>query len=44
MNNGKLKLIISDPSDFDTMDAIRLRLNTELECYLANPTKIRSLH
>jgi type IV pilus assembly protein PilB len=42
MNNGKLKLIISDPSDLDTMDAIRFRLNTELECYLANPTKIRS--
>jgi type IV pilus assembly protein PilB len=43
INNGKLKLIISDPADLDTMDAIRLRLNTELECYLANPTKIRSL-
>jgi type IV pilus assembly protein PilB len=42
MNNGKLKLIISDPSDLDTIDAIRFRLNTELECYLANPTKIRS--
>jgi type IV pilus assembly protein PilB len=42
MNNGKLKLIISDPSDFDTMDAIRFRLNTELECYLANPRKIRA--
>ena len=42
MNNGKLKLVISDPSDLDTMDAIRFRLNTELECYLANPTKIRS--
>ncbi len=42
MNNGKLKLIISDPSDLDMMDAIRLRLNTELECYLANPVKIRS--
>lgn len=42
MNNGKLKLVISDPSDFDTMDAIRFRLNTELECYLANPKKIRA--
>ena len=42
MNNGKLKLIISDPSDLDMMDAIRFRLNTELECYLANPVKIRS--
>jgi len=42
MNNGRLKLIISDPSDLDTMDAIRFRLNTELECYLANPSRIRS--
>ncbi len=42
MNNGKLRLIISDPTDLDVMDSIRLRLNTELECYIANPTKIRS--
>jgi type IV pilus assembly protein PilB len=42
MNNGKLKLIIGDPTNLDTVDAIRFRLNTELECYLANPTKIRS--
>jgi type IV pilus assembly protein PilB len=42
MNNGRLRLIISDPSDLDTMDAIRFRLNTELECYLANPSKIRA--
>ncbi len=42
MNNGKLRLIVSDPSDLDTMDAIRFRLNTDLDCYLANPSKIRS--
>jgi len=42
MNNGRLKLIISDPLNLDTMDAIRFRLNTELECSLANPSKIRS--
>ncbi|MHC4154506.1 MAG: GspE/PulE family protein [Planctomycetota bacterium] len=42
MNNGRLRLIISDPSDLDTMDAIRFRLNTELECYLANPSRIRA--
>ena len=42
MNNGRLKLIISDPLDLDTMDIIRLRLNTELDCCLANPSKIRS--
>jgi len=41
-SNGRLKVIISDPSDLETMDAIRFRLNTEPECYLGNPTKIRS--
>jgi len=42
MNNGRLRLIITDPSDLDTMDAIRFRLNAELDCCLANPKKIRS--
>jgi type IV pilus assembly protein PilB len=42
MNNGRLRLVISDPSDLDTMDAIRFRLNTELDCYLASPSKIRA--
>jgi len=42
MNNGRLKLIISDPLDLDMMDAIRFRLNAELDCYLASPSKIRS--
>jgi len=41
-NNGKLRLIIGDPSDIEAMDALRFRLNRELECYLGNPTKIRS--
>ena len=27
MDNGKLKLIISDPLDLDAMDAVRFRLN-----------------
>jgi len=40
MNNGRLKLIISDPLDLDTMDVIRFRLNTEVECCLASPSKI----
>ena len=40
--NGRLKLIISDPMDLDMMDSVRLRLNTELECYLASTKKIRS--
>src|SRR3989304_7358096 len=41
-NNGKLRLVISDPSDIEAMDALRFRLNRELECYLGNPQKIRS--
>ena len=42
MNNGKLRLIVSDPLDLDTMDAIRFRLNAELDRCLANPVKIRA--
>ncbi len=42
LNNGRLKLVISDPMDLDAMDAVRFRLNTELECFLANPARIRS--
>ncbi len=42
MNNGRLRLIISDPLDLDMMDAIRFRVNTDLECCIADPVKIRS--
>ena len=42
MNNRKLKLIIGDPTDLDTMDTLRFRLNSELEYFLANPSKIKS--
>jgi len=42
MENGRLSLIISDPSDLDMMDAIRFRLNTELDCSLASASRIRS--
>lgn len=41
-NNGKLRIIITDPMDLDTIDMLRFRLNTELECCLATPSKIRS--
>jgi len=41
-DNGRLKLIISDPSNLEMMDAVRFRLNTEPQCYLAEPTKISS--
>ncbi len=41
-DNGRLKLIINDPMDLDAMDSIRFRTNSELELYLAAPSKIRS--
>ncbi|MDO8304016.1 MAG: GspE/PulE family protein, partial [Sedimentisphaerales bacterium] len=43
MNNGKLKLAISDPLDLDTLDLIRFRLNAEIEFYLASPSKIAGI-
>lgn len=42
MDNGRLKLLISDPLDLDALDMLRFRLNAELECCLASPSKIRS--
>jgi len=39
--NGRLKVIIHDPLDLDTMDLLRFRLNTELECTLASKSKIK---
>lgn len=42
MDNGRLKLIVSDPLDIDAMDAVRFRLNTELDCYLASLSRIRA--
>ncbi|MFC1676050.1 GspE/PulE family protein [Planctomycetota bacterium] len=41
-NNSRLQVIISDPLDLDMMDALRFRLNTELECFIASPSAIRS--
>ena len=41
MDNGKMKLIISDPLNLDMMDTLRFRLNADLEYCLANPSKIR---
>ncbi|MCK5226074.1 MAG: Flp pilus assembly complex ATPase component TadA [Planctomycetes bacterium] len=42
MSNGRLNLAVSDRLDLDTMDAIRFRLNAELDCSLGNPSKINS--
>jgi type IV pilus assembly protein PilB len=42
MDNGRLKLAISDPVNLDAMDSVRFRTNKELDCYVANPSKIRT--
>jgi type IV pilus assembly protein PilB len=39
-DNGCLKLVIKDPLDLDLLDLLRFRLNAELQCCLASPTKI----
>lgn len=39
--NGKLKIIISDPLDLELLDLLRFRLNTEVECVLAPRSKIQ---
>jgi type IV pilus assembly protein PilB len=41
-DNGRLKIIITDPLNLDLIDMLQFRLNTELECYLAAPAKVRS--
>ncbi len=40
--NGRLKIIIPDPLNLDMLDMLRFRLNKELDCYLASPTKIKT--
>jgi len=40
-DNGRLKLIISDPMDLEMMDTVRLRTNAELDCYMSSPSKIK---
>ncbi len=42
MNSGRMRVIISDPLNLDAMDAVRFTLNTEIECCLASPEKLRS--
>lgn len=39
--NGRMKLIISDPLDLDMLDTLRFRLNSEIDCCIASPSKIR---
>jgi len=42
MDNGRLKLAITDPMDLDAMDTVRFKTNKELDCYVASPSSIRS--
>ncbi len=39
-DNGELKIVVKDPMDLDTLDLLRFRLNMELRCCLASPSKI----
>ena len=39
-DNGELRLVVKDPMDLDMLDLLRFRLNMELRCCLASPTKI----
>lgn len=39
-DNGELRVVIRDPMDLDTLDLLRFRLNMEMRCCLASPTKI----
>jgi len=39
--NGRLKVIVSDPLDLDLLDVLRFRLNTEIDAALAPKSKIK---
>ena len=40
-DGNKLKVIITDPLDLETLDMLRFRLNAEIECALASKTRLR---
>jgi type IV pilus assembly protein PilB len=40
-HDGRLKVIISDPLDLETLDLLRFRLNPNIETALAPPSKIK---
>ena len=40
--NGRLQVLISDPLDLDKLDALRFRLNRELDYGIGSETKIRA--
>ena len=39
--DGKLKVIITDPLDLETIDMLRFRLNVDVECCLASQAKVK---
>jgi type IV pilus assembly protein PilB len=39
--NGRIKIVISDPLDLELLDMLRFRLNAEIECTLAPASKIQ---
>ncbi len=40
--DGRIQLVISDPRDLDTIDLIRFRVNKEVDCFIAAPTKLKN--
>ncbi len=38
---NRLKVIITDPLDLETLDMLRFRMNAEIDCALASRTKLR---
>jgi len=40
-NSGRLKILIHDPMDLDTLDDLRFRMNCEIETALAERSKIK---
>lgn len=43
MNQGVLQIVVSDPFDFETLDALPHVLQPELEFYCSTPAQIRTL-
>jgi len=41
--DGRLKVAITDPLDLESIDAIRFRLNMEVDCVLASPHAVRTV-
>jgi type IV pilus assembly protein PilB len=41
--NGRLKVAITDPLDLESVDAIRFRLNMDVDCVLASREKVQAI-